>query len=140
MSTYEEFMIILNTGLLIVAILNLKNKKQHPRSGQVGCYFYNSYYTRNGQVSAIVPVVLLSILYKLSKYLSNVFWKIPNRILIRTGLGIFAHSQQFNNFCHRIVTKTAFRVCKPLYLLRSFKNDIKHFLLTAQIYFFRYTS
>nr|DAI68151.1 MAG TPA: Putative Holin-like Toxin (Hol-Tox) [Caudoviricetes sp.] len=27
MSTYEEFMIILNTGLLIVAILNLKNKK-----------------------------------------------------------------------------------------------------------------
>ncbi|MEQ2461301.1 putative holin-like toxin [Blautia wexlerae] len=27
MSTYEEFMIILNAGLLIVAILNLKNKK-----------------------------------------------------------------------------------------------------------------
>ena len=27
MSTYEEFMIILTTGLLIVAILNLKNKK-----------------------------------------------------------------------------------------------------------------
>ena len=27
MSTYEEFMIILTAGLLIVAILNLKNKK-----------------------------------------------------------------------------------------------------------------
>ncbi len=27
MSTYEEFMIILTTGLLIVAILNPKNKK-----------------------------------------------------------------------------------------------------------------
>ncbi|MGN1151319.1 MAG: putative holin-like toxin [Lachnospiraceae bacterium] len=27
MSTYEEFMIILTIGLLIVAILNLKNKK-----------------------------------------------------------------------------------------------------------------
>ncbi|WP_416822318.1 putative holin-like toxin [Faecalicatena acetigenes] len=27
MSTYEEFMIILTFGLLIVAILNLKNKK-----------------------------------------------------------------------------------------------------------------
>ena len=27
MSTYEEFMIILTVGLLIVAILNLKNKK-----------------------------------------------------------------------------------------------------------------
>ena len=26
MSTYEEFMVILTTGLLIVAILNLKNK------------------------------------------------------------------------------------------------------------------
>ena len=34
MSTYEEFMIILNVGLLIVAILNLNNKKQHPRSGK----------------------------------------------------------------------------------------------------------
>ena len=27
MSTYEEFMVILTVGLLIVAILNLKNKK-----------------------------------------------------------------------------------------------------------------
>jgi len=27
MSTYEEFMIILTTALLIVAILNMKNKK-----------------------------------------------------------------------------------------------------------------
>lgn len=27
MSTYEEFMIMLTIGLLIVAILNLKNKK-----------------------------------------------------------------------------------------------------------------
>ena len=27
MSTYEEFMVILTIGLLIVAILNLKNKK-----------------------------------------------------------------------------------------------------------------
>ena len=27
MSTYEEFMIILTAGLLIVAILNMKNKK-----------------------------------------------------------------------------------------------------------------
>ena len=27
MSTYEEFMTILTVGLLIVAILNLKNKK-----------------------------------------------------------------------------------------------------------------
>lgn len=27
MSTYEEFMIILTTGLLIVEILNMKNKK-----------------------------------------------------------------------------------------------------------------
>jgi hypothetical protein len=27
MSTYEEFMIILTTGLFIIAILNLKNKK-----------------------------------------------------------------------------------------------------------------
>lgn len=27
MSTYEEFMVLLTTGLLIVAILNLKNKK-----------------------------------------------------------------------------------------------------------------
>ena len=27
MSTYEEFMIILTVGLLIVAVLNLKNKK-----------------------------------------------------------------------------------------------------------------
>ena len=27
MSTYEEFMIILTIGLLIVAILNVKNKK-----------------------------------------------------------------------------------------------------------------
>ena len=27
MSTYEEFMIILTIGLLIVAILNLRNKK-----------------------------------------------------------------------------------------------------------------
>ena len=27
MSTYEEFMIILTAGLLIIAILNLKNKK-----------------------------------------------------------------------------------------------------------------
>lgn len=27
MSTYEEFMVILTMGLLIVAILNLKNKK-----------------------------------------------------------------------------------------------------------------
>jgi len=27
MSTYEEFMIILTAGLLLVAILNLKNKK-----------------------------------------------------------------------------------------------------------------
>ena len=41
MSTYEEFMIILNVGLLIVAILNLKNKKEHPRSGKVGCYFFS---------------------------------------------------------------------------------------------------
>ena len=60
MSTYEEFMIILNTGLLIVAILNLKNKKQHPRSGKVGCYFYNLH-TGNGQIAAIVPIVLLNI-------------------------------------------------------------------------------
>ena len=28
MSTYEEFMIILTVGLLIVAVLNLKNKKK----------------------------------------------------------------------------------------------------------------
>ena len=27
MSTYEEFMVLLTIGLLIVAILNLKNKK-----------------------------------------------------------------------------------------------------------------
>ncbi len=27
MSTYEEFMVILTTALLVVAILNLKNKK-----------------------------------------------------------------------------------------------------------------
>ena len=78
MSTYEEFMIILNAGLLIVAILNLNNKKQHPRSGKVGCYFYNSYLARNGQVSAIVPAVLLSILYKFQKYLSNRIFVVLN--------------------------------------------------------------
>ena len=35
MSTYEEFMIILTIGLLIVAILNPKNKKQPSCSWQV---------------------------------------------------------------------------------------------------------
>ena len=64
----------------------------------------------------------------------TVFQKFPNRILIRTGLGIFAYSQQFDDFCHRIVTKNAFRICKPLCLLHSFKNDIKHFLLTELIF------
>lgn len=35
MSTYEEFMIILTSGLLIVAILNLKNKKQPSCPGKL---------------------------------------------------------------------------------------------------------
>lgn len=39
MSTYEEFMIILTTALLIVAILNMKNKKQPFASGKVNGYF-----------------------------------------------------------------------------------------------------
>ena len=34
MSTYEELQIILTVGLLIVAILNLKNKKYHPRTSK----------------------------------------------------------------------------------------------------------
>lgn len=33
MSTYEEFMVILTIGLLIVAILNLKNVKEENQYG-----------------------------------------------------------------------------------------------------------
>ena len=39
MSTYEEFMVLLTIGLLIVAILNYTHKKQRPSSGKVGRYF-----------------------------------------------------------------------------------------------------
>lgn len=41
MSTYEEFMIILTMGLLIVAILNLKNKKQPSYPEKVNGYSYS---------------------------------------------------------------------------------------------------
>ena len=38
MSTYEEFMIIINVAILIVAILTYTHKKQRPGSGKVRRY------------------------------------------------------------------------------------------------------
>ena len=57
MSTYEEFMIILTSGLLIVAILNLKNKKQPscPNTPERVGFVY-------------LPAVLLNLLYQINRF------------------------------------------------------------------------
>ena len=39
MSTYEEFMIILTTASLIIAILNYTHKNRRPDFGRVDVYF-----------------------------------------------------------------------------------------------------
>ena len=66
----------------------------------------------------------------------TVFQKFPNRILIRTGLGIFAYSQQFDNFCHRIVTKNAFRGSSTLARNKNYYKPQKCGLFYVKFYLF----
>lgn len=51
MSTYEEFMIIINVAILIVAILTYTHKKQRPGSGKVRRYFHSNYFARTDRLN-----------------------------------------------------------------------------------------
>jgi len=48
MTTYEEFMVILTVGLLIVAILNLKNKQSRSVLVRLAALL-NALFCRNGK-------------------------------------------------------------------------------------------
>ena len=75
-----------------------------------------------------------------SPFLLRYFFLYYNRTTISFLLLSHTVNSYFFRICHKIVTDSCQYARKSAYLRHSFKINIKHFLLTAQIYFFRYTS